>query len=90
MNSSSKFDNHIAVCDNFIVMLAIDLIISHITPWLFPLSILILVVSIVADIMKKKFYWSKIALIILIVTIVLLVIEMALTYNVTRNVINGS
>lgn len=71
-------------------MLTIAIIIFNITSWLFPLSILILVVGIVTDIVKKKFYWSKIALLIFIVTIVLFVIQIALTYNVTQKIINGS
>ncbi|MDP3973426.1 MAG: hypothetical protein Q8P92_01200 [Candidatus Daviesbacteria bacterium] len=48
-----------------------------------------LIISIVIDIFKKKFHWSKYALIFLVVTVVLLIIQIKLIYSVTGNILNN-
>ncbi len=68
--------------------LTIARILAHITRWAFPGSLILLVIGIVIDIFKKKFHWSKFALIFLAVTIILLIIQIKLTYSITSDILN--
>lgn len=68
-------------------MLQIATVISFITPWLLRLSIVLLIVSIIFDLIKKKFYWSKLALIVFIIAIGLLIIEITMIYTVTGDIL---
>lgn len=61
-------------------------ILAYITPWALPSSILMLIISIGVDIFKKKFRWSKFALIFLGITIILLIIEIKLAYQISQSI----
>jgi 1,4-dihydroxy-2-naphthoate octaprenyltransferase len=68
-------------------MLTLALILSKITPWLLTVSIVFLIIGAVVDFVKKKFHWLKIALVFFVVTILLLVLEITLAYNVSNAVL---
>lgn len=71
------------------ISLTVVKIISSITPWALPLSLVMLVISVVVDVFKKKFYWSKFALFFVAITIILLIIQISLTYKLTKSIINS-
>lgn len=62
---------------------------ARLTSWILPLSLIILSISVVVDILKKKFYWTKFALIFLSVTTFLLIIQIAFTYHLAKSIINN-
>jgi len=53
------------------------------------LSLVFLVVAIVRDVIKKKFFWTKFALVAVAIALVIIVITISYTYNVTTSIING-
>jgi hypothetical protein len=57
-------------------------LLAKLTSVLLPVSILFLPVGIALDFSKSRFHWSKYALILLGVTIVLLVLQISWTYQV--------
>lgn len=61
------------------ISLIVARILSFITSLGLPGSLILLVVGVVIDIYKKKFRWSKFALIFLVVIVVLLIIQIKLT-----------
>ena len=63
-------------------------LLARITSVSLPLSVLLLTGGIIADILKKRFHWSKFALIFFVVTILLLMIQIKLTYLITGNILN--
>lgn len=69
--------------------LIIARLIAYITPWALPGSLIFLLIGTVIDIENKKFHWSKFALIFLVVTIVLFIIQIKLIYFVTGDVLNN-
>src|SRR5437660_3238155 len=71
-------------------MLTLALLLSTITPWLLLASVIVLFIGIPRDIFKKKFHWAKLALFFFAGTILLLIIQIVLTYNVTQNIIHDS
>lgn len=71
------------------ISLTIARIIAYIAPWALPLSILLLIIGSVIDLIKKKFYWSKFVLIFLCFTIILLIIQIALSYQVSKSILNN-
>ncbi|GEM_PF-5557882 len=72
------------------MLLTITWILSLITSWLFPVSIFAVIAGIIADLLKKRFYWSKFALIFFVITIILLVIQIKLIYRITGDTLNNS
>ena len=61
---------------------------SHVTAVSLPLSGVLLIITILIDVFKKKVYWSKYALFFAAITIVLLIIQILLTYRLTKDIIN--
>ncbi len=70
--------------------LTVATILSHITRWALPLSIILLIGGAIVDVTKKRFHWSKFALIFLVITIVLLTIQIKLIYSITGNINQSS
>jgi hypothetical protein len=66
-------------------MLEFDIILSSITPWLFGLSLLAILAGAIIDIVKKRFYWTKRALILFLIAIILLVIEAIISANIANS-----
>lgn len=71
------------------IALIIARMLSFIMPWALPASVMLLVISAVVDVFKRKFHWSKFALIFLVVTIILLIIQIRLIYFVTGDILNN-
>lgn len=74
------------------ILLEILIILNHITTWalrLSPVILAILAISVAVDIFKKKFYWSKFALLFVATTIILIIIQFPLGYEFTKSIING-
>jgi 1,4-dihydroxy-2-naphthoate octaprenyltransferase len=69
--------------------LTVARILAFITPWALPTSLIVLIVGAVVDVIKKRFHWSKFALIFLMVTAVLLIIQIKLIYSVTGGILNN-
>ena len=63
-------------------------ILSFFTSIFLPLSVVCLLLAIILDIWKRKFYWSKYALIFVIITVVLLFFQIKLTYQITGDILN--
>lgn len=72
------------------MLLTITQILSLITSWLFPISIFVVIAGVVVDLLKKRFYWSKFALIFFVITVILLVIQIKLIYRITGDILNNS
>lgn len=64
-------------------------ILSFITPWALPTSLLVLVIGAILDILKKRFHWSKFALIFLVIAIILTIIQINLVYSLTGDILNN-
>lgn len=71
------------------ILLKITTILAYITPWALPLSLVMLVTSIVVDVFKKKFYWSKFALFFVATSIILVIIQISLIYKLTKSIISS-
>lgn len=71
------------------VSLTIARILSYVTPWALPVSLILLIGAAVIDVIKKKFHWSKFALIFLVFTIVLLIVQIKLIYSITGGILNN-
>ena len=71
------------------ISLTIARIIAFIMPWALPLSIMTLIIGAVIDLVKKKFHWSKFALLFFVITVILLIIEIALGYQISRDILNN-
>ena len=52
-----------------------------------PLSILSLIVGAVFDLFKRKFYWTKFALIFLAITIIILIVLIKLNYQIVNSIL---
>lgn len=50
-----------------------------------PLSIIFLIVGVIFDIVKKRFYWSKFAIILFVIILVLEIIQIKFIYQVTSS-----
>ena len=66
------------------------LLLAAITPWLLLISVMFLFIGIGRDIFKKKFHWSKWAFIFFAGTILLLLMQIAITYGVTQGIMHES
>ena len=58
-------------------------ILAKIIAFAFPASIVLLIIGIIADLLKRKFFWAKYALIFFVVVTILLVLLIAYIYNLT-------
>jgi len=66
-------------------LLVITKILSFLTTIGLPVSLIGLVIGAILDIKNKKFYWSKFALLFLIATFILLLVQIKLTYQLTSS-----
>lgn len=69
--------------------LTIARVLTILTTIFLPLSLILLPIGIIIDIWKRKFHWSKFALIFFAVTIVLLLIQFKLIYSITGGILNN-
>ena len=69
------------------LMLRIAIIIGYFTPWGIALSIPVLIIGTILDVVKKRFYWSKSALIFVCFIILLLIIQISLAYQISNSFI---
>lgn len=66
--------------------LEVAIILTYIIAWGLPLSLIMLIIGAVVDAFKKRFHWLKFALIFFVLIIILLIIEVKLSYFVTGKI----
>gem|GEM_PF-4623840 len=55
-----------------------------------PISIILLIIGVILDIVKKRFYWSKFALILFVIILVLEIIQIKFIYQTTSQILQQS
>ncbi len=68
-----------------LIFLSLDKYLIVITGFGRNLGVILLIVGIILDIVKKRFHWSKYALIFLAVILVLEIIQVEFIYHLTSN-----
>lgn len=65
-------------------------VLSYTLPWTLPVGIGVLVITFIADIINRKFHYQKYGIVIFILSIVLLIIQLLITYQVLQEIIDNA
>ena len=60
-------------------------VISYFTAAALPLSMILLVVGLIVDVKKRKFYWSRYTLAFFVITIALIILQIRFIYSLIES-----